>query len=76
MNRNDRSSVSSGTVYSNTSSSIPSGQFLSPFPATLGQGGSPGGNSYGDGGAGFHADGNNDTAGGSNVAKSLNIPPF
>ena len=37
----------------------------------MGQGGSPGGNSYGDAGAGFHADGNNDTAGGSNVAKSL-----
>lgn len=71
MNQNDRSSVSSGTVYANTSNSIPSGQFLAPFPATLGQGGSPGGNSYGDAGAGFHADGNNDTAGSSNVAKSL-----
>ena len=36
----------------------------------MGQGGSPGGNSYGDAGAGY-ADGNNDTAGSSNVAKSL-----
>ena len=71
MDRNDKSSVASGTVYPNTSGSIPSGQFLSPFPASLGQGGSPGGNSYGDGGAGFDADGNNDNAGGSNVAKSL-----
>ena len=72
MDRCDRSTVSSGTIYANTSSSIPSGQFLSPFPATLGQGGSPGNNSYGNGGAGFNADGNNDTAqSGMSDAKSL-----
>ena len=71
MNQNDRSTVASGTVYANTSSSIPSGQFLAPFPATLGQGGSPAGNAYGDAGAGFHAGGNLDGYANTIAATSL-----